>query len=95
MLSAPQANNSRQEAHMCTTSTPRRLREMMERQGVDVLEFRYDGVGATFETARRACADCRSIDACLGWLSAEASGKPDFCPNRNLFERFKSAQAGG
>ncbi|MGE3790378.1 MAG: DUF6455 family protein [Hyphomonadaceae bacterium] len=68
----------------------RRLREMMRQQRVDVLELRYDEVGATFERARRACEHCASMDKCLAWLQSEKTERaPAFCPNRRVFERFR------
>jgi hypothetical protein len=67
-----------------------RMREMMRRQQVDVLEFCYDEVGATFERARGACEQCVSVDACLNWLAANrGTGTPAFCPNDQLFGQFR------
>ena len=69
-----------------------RMREMMRELRVDVLELCYDKVGATFETARGACAQCASVDACLEWLESNPSGwAPEFCPNHELFGRFKAS----
>jgi hypothetical protein len=75
---------------MAISMDEHRLREMMRRQQVDVLEFRYDGAGATFEIARRACAHCDSVEVCLTWLGSDTSEMaPEFCPNRRLFEQFR------
>lgn len=69
-----------------------RLPEMMRQLRVDVLELCYDRVGATFEMARDACERCENVDACLDWLKTNRSEwTPEFCPNRELFERFRSS----
>jgi hypothetical protein len=65
---------------------------MIRQQRVDILELRYNRAGATFETARRACEQCASADACLVWLESNEAGRaPDFCPNRRLFARFSAS----
>jgi hypothetical protein len=77
-----------------TASTPPehvcRLRDMMRRLDVDVLEFRYDAFGATVEQARQTCERCSNVDDCIDWLTfTQGQAEPDFCPNLEAFERFR------
>ena len=79
---------------MTASSTPEyicRFREMMRSLDVDLLEFRYDAFGATIEAARRTCERCDSVETCADWLSfcQEQGAPPDFCPNQDVFERFR------
>lgn len=79
--SPPAADNSTRSAW--------RMRAMMKRLDVNLLELCYDGLGATFETARHACGQCASADACELWLgSGQSAEAPEFCPNLTIFERF-------
>lgn len=74
-----------------STGARQRLREMMRRQQVDLLEFYYDKAGATLSAAEGACEYCESVDACIKWLRSESStSEPRFCPNSQLLERFKA-----
>jgi uncharacterized protein DUF6455 len=67
-----------------------RMRAMMRRRRVDILELHYDDVGATLERARERCGQCANVGACLDWLEAKSSpGAPDFCANDQLFRRFR------
>ena len=65
----------------------RRMRRMIRRLDVDVLELAYARLGAVIEDARGACLDCPNTPACRLWLAAPA-GRPTFCPNLGRFERF-------
>ncbi len=47
--------------------------------------------GAELRAAVHRCCDCREIDACTGWLKANAAGAeapPDYCRNGDLLTRL-------
>jgi hypothetical protein len=66
----------------------RRMRRMMRRLGVDLLELGYARLGAEINDARKACLVCPKTAACRLWLNAASPGRPTFCPNLGRFERF-------
>ncbi len=69
----------------------RRMREMMRQLRADVLELCYDKTGESLEIAREICIKCGSVEACQAWLAANPTRwTPDFCPNHELFGRFKA-----
>ena len=65
-----------------------RMRRMIRRLRVDVLELAYANVGATYSAARAACLDCAHAARCQAWLLANADGPPSFCPNLDRFAQF-------
>lgn len=68
----------------------RRMRRMMRRLRVDVLELAYARLGGDIEEARTACLACPNTPACRLWLNADSPERPTFCPNLGRFERFSA-----
>jgi hypothetical protein len=67
-----------------------RLRQMIRRLDVDLLELSYAGLGAEYEAARKACLTCPNIARCRRWLDAGSAAAPLFCINLSRFERFSA-----
>lgn len=65
-----------------------RLRAMMRRLDVDLLEFAYARLGAVYDEARRACEACPNSARCRTWLAGASDETPLFCINLSRFERF-------
>ena len=65
-----------------------RMRRMMRRLDVDLLEFAYARLGAVYDEARTACLTCPNAARCQGWLAGAAAETPLFCINLSRFERF-------
>lgn len=65
-----------------------RLRGMMRRLDIDLLEFAYARVGAVYDEARRSCRACPSTVRCRTWLASASDEPPLFCINLSRFERF-------
>ena len=67
----------------------RRMRAMIQRLDVDMLELAYADLGSVYTEAARRCLHCETTAECLRWLeTAECAERPAFCPNLELFERF-------
>lgn len=80
---------------MTTTSLEardERMRGMIGRLKVDVLELAYANVGATYGAAREACLTCAHVAECQVWLMSSAQARPTFCPNLAHFEPFARRQ---
>jgi len=71
-------------------SRARRMREMIKRLDVDMLELAYARVGKTYADAGETCRRCANTAQCLKWLAAASVGqtRPTFCPNLRRFEGF-------
>jgi len=68
-----------------------KMREMIQRLEVDVLEFAYEKLGRIYTDARNACLECENTIDCSRWLeAAQSRDRPVFCPNLERFERFIS-----
>jgi len=65
-----------------------RMREMVERVGVDTGQLVRRDEGAAFARAQTRCLNCSATRACLSWLESgkQAERTPDFCPNATLFD---------
>jgi hypothetical protein len=66
----------------------RRMRRMIRRLDVDVLELAYAKLGAEIDSARMTCLTCPHTAACRRWLQDTPTERPTFCPNLGRFERF-------
>ena len=71
-----------------------RMREMIQRLDVDMLELAYAGLGGVFADASKVCASCENAVECSRWLNdaAERGDRPAFCPNLALFKRFATPE---
>jgi hypothetical protein len=69
-----------------------RMRKMIERLDVDILELAYAGLGGVRAKASRTCSACENATECARWLDValHSAERPTFCPNLPLFERFTS-----
>lgn len=69
----------------------RRLKDMLEALDVDEVSLVRLERGAAYERARTNCLNCAAAGSCLAWLAypSESKGPPEFCPNRDLFERCR------
>jgi hypothetical protein len=67
-----------------------RMRAMIRRLDVDILELAYAGLGGVRAKARKTCLSCENATECARWLDValQAGERPTFCPNLPLFERF-------
>lgn len=65
-----------------------RLRGMIRRLKVDVLELAYAKVGATYGAARQDCLECAHTSACQSWIESGTRAQPTFCPNLHRFEPY-------
>lgn len=65
-----------------------RMHEMMDRLGIDPLDFARLQQGEIYAEARARCLFCAAADECLRWLesASPAEETPAFCPNRQLFD---------
>ena len=65
---------------------------MARRTQVDQLALARENRGRTFADARRDCLECRRDSECARWLHTAPPGArpPEFCPNANLFARFRA-----
>ena len=66
----------------------RRMRRMMRRLDIDVLELAYTRLGAVIDDARAVCLACPNTTTCRRWLDATPAEPPNFCPNLGRFEGF-------
>jgi hypothetical protein len=66
----------------------RRMRRMIRRLDVDILELAYARLGAVIDNARMTCLTCPHTAACRRWLQDAPAERPTFCPNLDRFERF-------
>jgi hypothetical protein len=66
---------------------------MAERKGVDWSKVTGPADAIAVRHAVHACLSCRDVTACRTALDAPAATPQDmeFCPNRELFERFTQA----
>ena len=69
-----------------------RMRQMVRRLDVEILELAYADLGATYTKAGDICLNCKSVTECLRWLDAAETARPSFCPNLELFERFRATE---
>ncbi len=65
-----------------------RMREMVERMGVDAGRLVRQDAGAAYAQAHTRCLNCSTTRACLSWLESgkQAERTPEFCPNAALFD---------
>jgi hypothetical protein len=72
-----------------------RMHEMMRRLDVDPAKLARLRGGDAYANARATCLSCRASERCLFWLdtTAQAEGRPVFCPNLALFEACRRGRA--
>lgn len=70
-----------------------RMHEMMARLDVDPSVLARLREGDAYMQARSRCLFCGTSDTCLRWLASpvQRDQRPEFCPNRRLFEACKRA----
>ena len=73
-----------------------RMREMLDRLGVDTAALLRSGGGCVFAAAQQRCLACREVSECLAWLDGRRQGDDmsAFCPNASTFAAFKSPAGG-
>lgn len=67
--------------------------EMATRLGIDLADLSRENLGYTVRTAIRTCRGCQAGEVCRDWLARAAPRFPQapaFCPNAELFARFRS-----
>lgn len=67
-----------------------RMREVMDKLGVDGAKLARVRHGNAYAAARAECLLCRDTTKCLRWLdNADGEDVPEFCPSLALFEACK------
>lgn len=61
--------------------------EMIEKQGLDLLDVVTSGEG--FTEARAKCRSCPDVCACRNWFLEGAETPAEFCPNLDFFAGLK------
>ena len=67
-----------------------RMRQMMRRLNVDLLDFAYAKLGVVSHEARQACLSCPNTARCQLWLAGASTEDPLFCINLSRFERYSA-----
>jgi len=68
-----------------------RMREVIERLGVDRSALAREGGGSDLLRAQEKCQVCPCVAECLMWVDGRATAEtaPAFCCNLALFERCR------
>lgn len=68
------------------SNTERRLRSMLERQGLDPRMVRQGDTKAILDAIRQRCSRCQTEAVCERWLAGDIEGDNDFCPNAQVIK---------
>ncbi len=72
-------------------TSERRMKEMLQRAGLDPKIAIQDDSESIIREVRRRCRKCQSEDICERWLAGEEGGDNAFCPNAQVFEELNRA----
>ena len=72
-------------------TSERRMKEMLQRAGLDPEIAIQDDSESIIREVRRRCRKCQSEDICERWLAGEEGGDNAFCPNAQVFEELNRA----
>ncbi|MBF8269278.1 MAG: hypothetical protein HW386_987 [Gammaproteobacteria bacterium] len=67
-------------------NSDRRMRNMLERCGLDPETIDHGDVMAIMREVRYHCQKCQNEAVCERWLKGEETGDNSFCPNARTFE---------
>jgi hypothetical protein len=70
-------------------SSERRMKQMVQRIGLDPEIASQGDTESIFREVRRRCRRCQSEGQCEMWLAGAKGGDNDFCPNAQVFEELK------
>lgn len=76
-------------------NSERRMRAMLQSVGLDPEIVSIGGLDTVMTEVRRRCKACTSELVCERWLDGEVQGDNDFCPNAEVFARFKEYRGDG
>ena len=66
-------------------NSERRMLAMLESVGLDPAIAFSGSVGTIMSEVRQRCRSCASEDVCERWLTGDADGDNEFCPNSRVF----------
>ncbi len=72
----------------------RRMLAMLESVGLDPAIAFSGSVGAIMSEVRQRCQNCATEDVCERWLTGDADGDNEFCPNSRVFSLLREYRDG-
>ncbi len=72
----------------------RRMLAMLESVGLDPAVAFSGSVGTILSEVRQRCQSCASEAVCERWLSGDADGDNEFCPNSRVFSILRKYRGG-